>query len=62
MLRFEEAKQVILEAVRTPGEGPWTGMQKDFANVNGLVLMPESVGTLDVGIEVQALHFDMVLS
>lgn len=70
-MRSRKGKLYLNRAVLELANGEWTardpGSQKtshflNFAEANGLVLMPEAVGTLDVGAEVKALHFDMELT
>ncbi len=66
-----KGKMYFNRAILEISNGEWTargpGSQKtshflNFSNVNGLVLMPESVGDLETGSMVQVLHFNMCLS
>ncbi len=70
-MRSRKGKFYLNRAILDLDRGEWTardpGSQKtshflNFADVNGLVLMPETVGNLDAGATVQALHFDVELT
>ena len=69
-MNSRKGKLYLNRAVLQIEEGKWTARDVDsqktshflnFAEVNGLVFLPESVGDLEIGSIAQALHFDMEL-
>ncbi len=56
LLQLEVGKWIAQDA-----ESQKTSHFLNFAEVNGLVYLPEEVGNLDAGAVVKALHFDMEL-
>jgi molybdopterin molybdotransferase len=55
-----KASEEVMWTARDPGSQK-TSNFLNFTEVNGLVLLPETVGTLEPGAIVRALHFDLEL-